>query len=80
MNPHEKQLRLRVAELRRIDDVAAMFDQKAGYAMDDAALIETGQDKNIFRMHGDYGYFEKRSALSQAKEAIVARLDCINQP
>ena len=58
VHAHEKQLGLGIAELRRIDDVAAMFGQEAGNAMNDTALVKTGQGKNVFRMHRGHGKSE----------------------
>jgi hypothetical protein len=50
MHAHEKGLRLGIAELRRIDDVAAVFGQETGDAVDDPALIDARQGKDVFRM------------------------------
>jgi hypothetical protein len=49
-NAHEEQLGLRIAKLRRVDDVAAVIGQEARDAMHDAALVQAGQGKNVFRV------------------------------
>ena len=59
MDAHEKQLRLRIAELRRIDDIASMLGQKSRYAMHDAALIGAGQGQYVGMIH--------RNELSQVE-------------
>ncbi len=40
MNAHEKQLRLCIAKLGRINNVAAVFSQETRHAMHDAALVQ----------------------------------------
>jgi hypothetical protein len=50
MHAHEEQLGLRIAKLRRVDDVAAVIGQEARDAMHDAALVQAGQGKNVFRV------------------------------
>ena len=49
VHAHEEQLRFGVAELVGIDDVTAVFGQKALDPQHDAALVEAGQGQDIFR-------------------------------
>jgi hypothetical protein len=72
MHAHEKQLRLRIAELRGIDDIAAMLGQKSRYAMHNAALIETRQGKNIFRMRHDYRSIGKALATGGSERSLLS--------
>ncbi|KAF1858298.1 hypothetical protein Lal_00014799 [Lupinus albus] len=43
VHAHEEQLRFRIAELGRVDDVAAVFGQKARDAQHDTAVVQAGQ-------------------------------------
>jgi hypothetical protein len=53
VHAHEEQLRFRIAELGRIDDVAAVLGEETGHAQHDTALVEAGQGQDVFRMrHG----------------------------
>jgi len=51
VDAHEEQLRFRIAELGRVDDVAAMFGQKTRDAQHDAAVVQAGQGQDIFWIH-----------------------------
>jgi hypothetical protein len=53
MHAHKEQPGLGVAELRGIDNIAAVIGQKTGDAMHDAALVETGERKDIFWIRHD---------------------------
>jgi hypothetical protein len=44
-------LRLRVTELRGINDIATMSCEKTGNAMNDAATIWASEGENIFWVH-----------------------------
>ncbi|GGC58629.1 hypothetical protein GCM10011396_01890 [Undibacterium terreum] len=53
MHAHEEKLRLSVAKLGGIDNIAAMLCQKAGNLMNYASLIRARQGEYVFWMHND---------------------------
>ena len=75
MHAHEKKLRLLIAKLGGITDIATAFSQKPGHAMDDAALVWARQGKNVFRMHHELDYgMGVGGKDNRAKAGIVAWL------
>ena len=61
VHPHEEQPRgvfaLHVAELLRVDDVAAGLEQQARHGVDDAGLVAAGQGEDEFFGAGHGGRF-----------------------
>jgi hypothetical protein len=51
MHAHEEQPGFGVAELGRVDDIAAVLGQETRHAVHDAALVEAGNGQDVFKRH-----------------------------
>ncbi len=71
---HEKQARLAVAELRGVDDVAAVIGQESRHAMNDSTLVQAREGQDVFGIaHNECGCL-KRWRADNTKPGIVACL------
>jgi hypothetical protein len=78
MHAHEEQLRLRIAKLCGIDNVAAMFGQKAGNAVNDAALVVARQGEDVFRVRHIRFYVGKKPGGARQRRLLSHDLKWIS--
>src|SRR5690606_36305677 len=66
VHPQEEPSRFGIAELLRVEDVAAVLEQQPRHAVDDAGAVGAGQGQDVVAGHRTIGNAGQRATMSHA--------------